>query len=515
MAGGSVALGEATEIRAGSELDFRPYCFTDKNGRPVGFGVELLKAVTARMGLRVQITPGPWEAVWGELVAGKIAVLPVVARVPGREQWVDYSLPHTETFDAFFVRAGRPAIPSLAAAAGKAIVVLREDAAHHQLVQRQFAGKIIPVDSIAQGLRLVAGGQHDAFLCSKLIGVLERETAGIKGITGGPPIPEYKRVFCFAVRKGDTELLEKLNQGLLIVKASGEYQQIYNRWLTVEDPWQRLARYFWPTVAALAALALLVAGWVTVLHWQVRKRTRQLRERTAELEAANRELESFSYTVSHDLRAPLRTIAGFTQAALDDCGPQLGATGRDHLLRVRAGCRQMDQLIDDLLRLARVARAEMHRRQVDLTALARSVGADLQKADPDRRVEFVAAEGLTAWADEALLRTALQNLLENAWKFTSQQPQARIEVGRAGGAFFVRDNGAGFDMQYAHKLFTAFQRLHSLKDFPGTGIGLATVARVIRRHGGQVWAEGVAGAGATFHFTLENERKEQAHEPPS
>lgn len=254
---------EPLKIRGGSELDFRPYCFTDQKGRPTGFGVELLKAVADKMGLPLQITPGPWDTVWNDLVAGKLDVLPVVARTPGREPLVDFSLPHTETFDAFFVRVDRPPLSNLAAAAGKEIVVLRSDAAQHQLVEREFDGKVIAVDSIRDGLRLIAAGKHDAFLCSKLIGVLEREQAGIKDIKAGPPIPDYRRTFSFAVRKGNAELLEKLNQGLRIIKAEGVYDQIYARWLgAAEVPPPKWREYFSAVVGVIAVLALLVVVWL-------------------------------------------------------------------------------------------------------------------------------------------------------------------------------------------------------------------------------------------------------------
>jgi len=271
------------EIRAGSELDFRPYCFTDKDGQPTGFGVELLKAVADKMGLRAQITPGPWDQVWSDLVAGRLDVLPVVARTPGREPVVDFCLPHTETFDAFFRRAGEPDFSNLAAAAGKEIVVLRSDAAHHELVERKFSGKVIPVESIPDGLRLVAAGKHDAFLCSKLIGTLEVQQYGIRGVVDGPPIPDYKRVFSFAVRKGHAELLEKLNQGLRIVKADGTYDRLYRKWLGVEiTPLPRWQQYLWPVLAVLAVLALLVLAW-RVLRQPVIWDDRLLRTLTPQL----------------------------------------------------------------------------------------------------------------------------------------------------------------------------------------------------------------------------------------
>lgn len=225
-----------------------------------------------------------------------------------------------------------------------------------------------------------------------------------------------------------------------------------------------------------------------------------------EVEAANRELESFSYSVAHDLRAPLRSIDGFSKAILEDCGDQLAEESRTHLGFVRSSARNMALLIDDLLRLSRFTRAELARETVDVTAMARAAHERLARDQPDRRVELQVEEGLRAEADARLLAVVLENLLGNAWKFTSRREQAHVEIGAAesphGRAFYVRDDGAGFDMAFVDKLFGAFQRLHAASDFEGTGIGLATVQRIVRRHGGRVWAEGAPGEGATFWFTL-------------
>ncbi|MFI5399188.1 MAG: PAS domain S-box protein [Candidatus Binatia bacterium] len=228
--------------------------------------------------------------------------------------------------------------------------------------------------------------------------------------------------------------------------------------------------------------------------------------RTAELEAVNTELQTFSYSVSHDLQAPLRAIDGFSALLLDRYTEQLDAQAQHYLQRVREGATSMGQLIQALLSLSRVTRAEMQRRGVDLSALAETVAAELRAAEPSRAVEFVIAPGVRAHGDPGLLRAALDNLLRNAWKYTSKHATARIEFGCAKKngqpVFFVRDDGAGFDMAYVAKLFGAFQRLHAKEEFEGTGIGLATVQRIIHRHGGRVWAEGAVERGATFYFTV-------------
>ena len=223
-------------------------------------------------------------------------------------------------------------------------------------------------------------------------------------------------------------------------------------------------------------------------------------------EAANRELESFSYSVAHDLRAPLRGMNGFAQVLLDDYSDKLDADGKEWLGLILANAQQMGALIDALLALARLSRSELHHEVVDLSSVFRAVAAELASAEPGRSVELVVEDHLTADVDPMLARALFENLLANAWKFTSKVPRARIELGvtekNGARAVFVKDNGAGFDMAYASKLFGAFQRLHSAEDFPGTGIGLATVQRIVRRHGGRVWAEGVVDGGATFYFTF-------------
>jgi len=233
---------------------------------------------------------------------------------------------------------------------------------------------------------------------------------------------------------------------------------------------------------------------------------RQVAERTAHLEVANKELEAFSYSVSHDLRAPLRSIDGFSQLLLDGCRDQLNDQNKDYLDRIRKATQCMGRLIDDLLNLSRVSRGDVVRQQVDLSVLADAVAADFLANQPQREVDFLISPDLKVQGDPALLQIVMQNLLGNAWKFTANCPKARIEFGSQmqdnRKVYFVRDNGVGFDMNYVGKLFSPFQRLHSDKEFPGTGIGLATVLRIIRRHGGTVWAEGKVGEGTTVYFTV-------------
>jgi signal transduction histidine kinase len=268
------------------------------------------------------------------------------------------------------------------------------------------------------------------------------------------------------------------------------------------------------------AYGLVVLASGTFAYWLLRTLTERrraarqinalnadLQRWAADLEAANKELEAFNYAVSHDLRMPLTSIDGFSQALLEHYADTLDAQGQDYLQRIHRATQRMADLIDALLALSQVTRAELLREAVDVSALARAIAADLQRREPTRQVEFIIADGLVASGDARLLGVVLENLFSNAWKFTARQPWARIEFGVLpphGGApvFFVRDNGVGFDMADADKLFRAFQRLHGRMEYPGTGIGLATVQRITHRHGGRIWAEGAVGQGATFYFTL-------------
>lgn len=262
-------------------------------------------------------------------------------------------------------------------------------------------------------------------------------------------------------------------------------------------------------------VGILVFSQDITEHRQAEAEIRRLNEeleqrvsaRTAELRAANEELESFAYSVSHDLRTPLRTIDGFSKLLLEEHGHDLPESGHDYLTRLRNAAQRMGHLIDDLLKLTRVSRAELRREQIDLSALARQCVEDLRRAYPDRRVDVVVEATPFAKGDPVLLSTVVQNLVGNAWKFTGRTPDARIEFGSRTidgdrTAYYVRDNGVGFDMVYADKLFGAFQRLHSQEEFEGSGIGLATVQLIIRRHAGEVWADSVPDQGTTFFFTL-------------
>ena len=265
--------------------------------------------------------------------------------------------------------------------------------------------------------------------------------------------------------------------------------------------------------AEAGALRALTTG-VNELLERMQHHDIALRRRTTELEAANKDLESFAATVSHDLRAPVGSISGFAQALSDDYASQLDDIGRECIHWILHSAKQMNSLIEGMLQMARLTRVEVHRTDVDITRMAREIADGLRQAHPERDVAFVIADGIVASGDERLLHAVLENLIGNAFKFTSKRPGARIEIGARDDqgtiAFYVRDNGAGFAPEHAAKMFRPFQRLHSEKEFSGTGIGLATVHRIVQRHGGRVWAEGEPEKGATIYFTTGSDEERAA-----
>jgi light-regulated signal transduction histidine kinase (bacteriophytochrome) len=267
---------------------------------------------------------------------------------------------------------------------------------------------------------------------------------------------------------------------------------------TVED------ESFLQYIADRAAISISNARLVRTIQRLNAELEERVKKRTLQLSVANKELEAFAYSVSHDLRTPLRAIDGFSRILSEKYADILDAKGSDYLRRTRAAAQRMAELIDDLLELSRLTRAEMRQTNVDLSDIVHELKMHLQESQPHRAVDFVIQDGLVVRGDERLLRSALENLLGNAWKFTGKQDHALIEFGmetqQGEPVFLVRDNGAGFNMKYADKLFGAFQRLHSMTEFPGTGIGLAITQRVIHRHGGSIWAEAAVGQGATFYF---------------
>ncbi len=639
----AVPAADMPKLVVGGDHENPPYEFIE-NGRPTGFNVELMRAVANAAGADVEFRLGPWSQVRSDLEEGKIDALAGMYYSEERSKAVDFSVPHTMVTAGLFVRNGSP-LRSIDDMRGKEVIVQKGDVMDDYLRGKGIASRLIELKDPADLLRLLASGRHDcALMPSRFQGEYLVRSLGISNVRAmSADLPQLR--YCFAVKKGNTSLKYRLDEGLNILKVNGKYKEIYDKWFGVYEKsrmWRTVSYLIW-ALAIIAGLLAASSVWSWTLRREVRKRTAELRDReenlrftqfaienaedqafwmteegrflyvnaaacralaytreellqmsvpdidpiyqpgkfaehwrdlqengyatfetlhrskdgrvypveiranyvifdgkeyncafatdiserkrieeelhrahdglekqvlqrTAELEAANNELEAFTYSVSHDLRAPLRSINGFSRVIQEDYAEKLDAEGKNALERIVAATERMGQLIDDLLDLSRTARAEMRRERVNLSGNARRIAGRLREAQPEREVEFNISEDLAVDGDERLLAVVLENLLNNAWKFTEKTSHAVIEFGatQLDGApsYFVRDNGAGFDMAYAGNLFSPFQRLHNVDQFPGTGIGLATVKRIVSRHGGRVWAEGEVGKGATFYFTL-------------
>ncbi|MBT6498902.1 MAG: transporter substrate-binding domain-containing protein [Deltaproteobacteria bacterium] len=525
--------------------NYSPYTFVNQSGDPDGFSVDLIKAVAEEMGLALKIHVDTWAPARNALKDGNIDVLPMMAYSKERDEQFDFSVPHTIAYDAFFTRKDAGRIRSLDDLRGKKIIVMKGDQAHDYLLSTGTIGpeQLIFINSLPDALRLLSSGKGDAALMPKLVGLIVVKNLKLSNLELSPIVIEaYNRPFSFAVTEGNQPLLERLSQGLSIVKTSDQYSNIYKKWFGALEPpglsLKTVLKYIGVIILVFMVIGTVLLLWSFSLRRQVAFRTRSLEEeiserkqaeealresegkyrelsveleqrvqkRTDQLEGANKELESFAYSVSHDLRAPLRGIDGFSQVLLEDYEEKLDEEGKDYLGRIRSGTQRMGHLIDDLLRLSRLTRSEMRHEPVNLSTLAENVSVALRESGSERKVTFDITPNLKAHGDRYLLGVAIENLFSNAWKFSSSHDQARIEFGveklEGKNAYFIRDDGVGFDMAYADKLFGAFQRLHGTTEFPGSGIGLATVQRIIHRHGGQIWAESKVGEGATFYFTL-------------
>lgn len=614
-----------------------------------GVAVDIVQALAGHLRQPVIIRAMDWVEAQALVARGEADALIQINQTEERRKIYDFSDPLLESQFSIFIRADQVGVSGLSGLRGKRVGV-EAGGLPQQILENQSRITLTVIASFQEGFQTLQEGGIDAVVVDYRVGsyvLAENNIRNVKA-TGEPIAFSYSS---FAVRKGNSELLDAINQALRTIKADGTYASILDKWKPKEGVFQtreQITRTIYNAmIPALIALFLTTVVWIAVLKRGLKKKKaaegrlreqystlrsiiesagalifsvdrqyrytsfnqghagtmkaiygarielgrsileymtvaedretarhnldralageqiveeaysgaeplsrqyfrvshspikegedilgvavlaqdmterrraeeeartlnqeldRRVRERTAQLEAANKELEAFAYSVSHDLRTPLRSIDGFSQALLDDYRGRLDDEGIHYLHRVRAAAQRMARLIDDLLSLSRLTRGAMRMEKVDLSRLARGIADELAGREPGRRVAFSIVSEATVTGDARFLRIALENLFDNAWKFTRRNAEATIEFGmdrtEEGPAYFVRDNGAGFDMEYADRLFAAFQRLHTTEEFPGTGIGLATVQRIIRRHGGRVWAEGDVGKGATFHFTV-------------
>jgi len=449
-----------------------------------------------------------WEHAWPEVIqAGVVTALGVPLLVNDRP--VGAMVVHN-TSATPFDRRQTQILSVLAAQVGPAIEIAR---LYEESEERRSEAEAVN-HSLAEGVITMDAEGRIMFMnpaAERLLGWSEAELKG----QAGHPLMHFQREDGSPLPESECAIRKALRSGRTVDQADDAYTTKDGQIIPVSYSVAPITLHGKTTGGVLAFRDILARrrneAEIRALNAELEQR---VLERTAQLEASNKELESFAYSVSHDLRAPLRAIVGFSQILLSSHRDNLNEQGRDYLDRISAASQRMGQLIDDLLNLSRITRAEMRHETVDLSAMVRSIVADLASAEPRRQVNLHIQNGLLARGDARLLRAALENLVRNAWKFTSKKPSSTIEFGKVQhsghSAYFVRDDGAGFDMTYSDKLFGAFQRLHGATEFEGTGVGLATVQRIIQRHGGRVWAEGAVDRGATFYFSLGG-RETKAH----
>jgi signal transduction histidine kinase len=498
-----------------------------------------------------------WPEILAAFESGEIDVIPSLSRIPERKGRMLFTVRHTvSTLAVFMLDSATP--PKSTAEVGRLRLVVADKSAERSYVtEKGWLDKTIVSPTARAAIQEVVAGRADACIVNQLVGIsVLKELRLRREISPVFTLPDYAIDYCMAVRPGESDLLARLNDGLLLADERGDLVRHREKWLPAfESYWLSRANIRrWLGLGGGSVLAAVAAGWLWYrfrlrtaqeqsreIARQVEVRTQQLataneqlrasreelrrlnaeleqrvRERTAELahhvtdvERLNGELEAFSYSVSHDLRAPLRNITGFLELLARRTTGRLDAEGERFIATVTTESKRMGVLIDDLLDFARIGRAELKAQRVALDELIAEARADLAPAIGARSLEWKIAALPPVQGDRALLLQVLANLLGNAVKFTRERDPAVIEIGARpaapGEAFatcFVRDNGAGFNPKYTDKLFGVFQRLHNQRDFEGTGIGLANVKRIVTRHGGRVWAEGEVDRGATFFFTL-------------
>lgn len=503
-----------------------PKIFLDSSGRASGFHIEILEEIARREGWELEYVYGTWAECLKRLEAGEIDLLPDVAYSEDRARRFDFNREVVlRNWARLYAHTG-VAINDIFDLRGRTVAVVAGDISYEELRKEleRFGVEcgFLEVSGFKEVFESIDRRRAEAGLISRVFGEVNEARYNVKRtfMVVCPAALHFATPKC-----AGAELLAAIDRCLSQLKGDEKsiYYRALSKWIASAER-RGLPTWLVPVVGGLVAVTLLLAAFGALLRHQVKLRTASLEqakaelenykdhleslvaERTRELEAVNKELEAFSYSVSHDLRAPLRAMDGFSRAVLEDYTDKLDEEGKDYLQRIRAAAQRMGALIDDLLKLSRVTRADLKKGPTDLSALASDCIAALREAEPHRKVEVVITPGLIVEADSQLMRAAIDNLLRNAWKFTRKTANARIEFGSLDGpdgkTYYVRDNGVGFDPTYADKLFGPFQRLHSSEEFEGSGIGLATVARIIHKHGGRVWAEGKPGAGATFYFTL-------------
>ena len=496
--------------------NYHPYTFMNNKGEPDGFSVEIARAVTKAMDLELEIRADKWDQAMKELEAGSIDLLPMMAHSPERDKLFDFSVPHTIAYDAIFIKKGNSGIRTLKDLSGKTVIVMNRDIAHSYLLSSGLSKNmtVTLVDSLPEALKQLATGKGDAAIMPKLVGIVTAKNLNLSDIETSPQLIDgYTRPFSFAVKQGNQALLERLNQGLNIIKSTGQYDVIYKKWFgTLEDPHLNLKTVIkYGSVAALILLGFIV--WNFMLKWQVQAKTEHLeaeiverRRVEKELQQKNAELERFTYTVSHDLKSPIITIKGFTGSLEKDLAKGNYERMADDLKRVGDAADKMSDLLRDLLELSTIGRVINAPETVDMNLLVADVLAQLDGPLKSHNLTVEVQPGLPeVLCDKRRMAEVLQNLLENAINQMGEQAEPHIQFGMRKEAgeniFFVQDNGIGIDVKYHKVIFGLFNKLDASSE--GTGIGLALVKRIIEVHDGRVWVESEGeGKGSRFCFTI-------------
>lgn len=500
-----------------------------ERGEYVGLSIDYIRLMETKLDCRFKLAP---YATWNEVIEAakkkQIDMIFAAQMTPERSTYLQFSKPYIELPNMILVRKDRTGGATLNEMSGWRVAV-SEGSAVHEYLRSNFPDLVLfPVRDELEGLMKVSLGEADAIVVEISRASYYIDKAGIMNLRASGST-DFLYKLRFAVRSDWPTLTGVLNKGLDSV-TDAEARDINQRWIAVDTRSIFANKYFWMILGTVLLVILFVVAWNLTLRRVVQRRTAELQmelaerkrveaeirrlnehlesrvqARTEQLKKANEELEAFSYSVSHDLRVPLRAISGYSQMLVEDYGDKLGADGRNYAEIIQSRAVTMAQLIDELLSFSRMRR-EMDATAIDMRQLVQDVFDELVGLQAEPRTRLVLKELPPCNGDHAMIRQALQNLLSNAIKFSAKRTDATVEVGGKVGAdqleYYVRDNGAGFEMSQADKLFGVFQRLHSRDEFEGTGLGLAIVKRIIERHGGRVWAEAKPGEGATFHFSM-------------
>jgi len=532
----------------GSELDYPPFALVKPDGTADGFTVELWKAVAEQAGLKYQIRTGPFHEILRDFREGKVDVLINLAQSDERKQFSDFAVPHITSYGAIFVRRGDERIANEDGLLGKSLIVLNADLVHDYAVNRGLSQFLQPVDDAATAMRLLSSGKGDAVLLGKLAGL---QTLNEQNITNIRPVATHLGVsqkFSFAVRKGNSELLAQINEGLAVVKTEGTYEQIHEKWFGMLEPrgqtFTELLSLAAPYLVGTVIVLLLLLGAYgrqVQLARQLAQRTESLRhteaqlrhlnaaledrvaQRTAELTVANEALrrsntewEQFAHAASHDLQEPLRQITSYAQLLARRYGERLGRDADEYIGFMVEGSSRMRSLIKGLQEFARVGRnhGRLVVEPINFNVVLEETLAHLSTVLQECGARVTHDPLPTVPADEALIEKLFSQLIANALKFRGQHPprvhlSATRRAREDGGAEWVvsvRDNGIGIEPQYFERIFVIFQRLHTRAEYPGTGIGLTLCKKIVERHGGHIWVESAPQQGSTFLFTLPESR---------